>query len=270
MEILITMEMDTTILTSKIGGLIIVKILGLIIGILFTIWNRKYKKIYVQTYKKEIIDAFIKLINNQLDYNPLVAESNIIEADYMNAKFDNKEYNRFYADDYLEGFVNEENFIKMCDLNIQYYAIRGKYSRKEEIFQGIFAQTRCGKNIGTYVKISKNKVKILKKSDTVEMDSREFEKYFDIYSENRVIAMQILTSDIMESLIEFYNKYKLDYEIVFRNNTVYMRFFTGEMFEPEIFANSMEKKLLFTYYFIFKFVVDFSSKINNILREVEV
>ena len=55
------------------------------------------------------------------------------------------------------------------------------------------------------------------------MDSKEFEKYFDIYSENKIVAMQILTSDIMESLIEFYNKYQLEYEIVFRNNTIYLK-----------------------------------------------
>ena len=48
----------------------------------------------------------------------------------------------------------------------------------------------------------------------------------------------------------FYNKYQIKYEIVFRENTIYMRFFTGAMFEPKIFGNSMDKELLLKYYCI--------------------
>ena len=244
--------------------------LGFISAIILFVINLKYKKRYAQEYKKNIINAFIKLINNQLDYNPLATEESMIEADYKQANFDNKKFNVFNPDDYLEGFADEKTFIKMCDLNIKQCKRIGNRTYTEKIFQGIFANTKCGKNIGTYVRISKNKIKMLKKTDRVEMDSTEFEKYFDIYSENKIVSMQILTSEIMEELIEFYNKYQIKYEIVFRENTIYMRFFTGAMFEPAIFDNSMDKKLLFIYFCIFKFIVNVTEKVNKVLQEVEI
>lgn len=102
------------------------------------------------------------------------------------------------------------------------------------------------------------------------MDSGEFEKYFDIYSQNKVIAMQLLTSDIMNCLLDFHNKYEINYEIAFRNNIIYMRFFTGAMFEPKIFGNSMDKELLFTYFCILKFIVDVTKKVNETVKKLEV
>lgn len=102
------------------------------------------------------------------------------------------------------------------------------------------------------------------------MDSEEFEKYFEIYSEDRIKTMQLLSSDIMQLLIEFHKQYEIDYEIVFRNNTIYMRFFTGAMFEPKIFKNSMDKQLLFIYFYVLKFIVEITKKVNKIIEELEV
>jgi len=147
----------------------------------------------------------------------------------------------------------------------------GKNSHTEEIFKGIFAYITCNKDIGTYIKILKNrKINFANTSDRVLMDSEDFEKFFDVYSENRITTTQLLTSDIMELLVDFYKKYYLDYEIVFRNNIIYMKFSTGAMFEPRIFGNSMDKELLFVYYSILKLILEISNKVNDVLHEIEV
>lgn len=261
-DILISREFDTI--------MDLLTIIACFTNVIFTFMNRKYKRIYKETYKKEIISSFIKLLNNQLEYKPLDVNLFEVQEDYKKANFDNKPFNRFYPDDYVEGFVDDETFIKLCDIHLQHITGSGKNRHTEEIFQGIFAHTKCGKDIGTYIKVSKNKMKILEQDNRVEMDSKEFEKYFDIYSENKIVAMQLLTSDIMESLVDFHNQYHLDYEIVFRNNTIYMRFFTGPMFEPKIFGNSMDKQLLYIYFCILKFIVEISKKVNHTLQELEV
>ena len=48
------------------------------------------------------------------------------------------------------------------------------------------------------------------------MDSKEFEKYFDIFTEDRILAMRILTHDVMETMVQFYSKLK--YEVVLCGN----------------------------------------------------
>ena len=267
----IVSETRTEIISTEIDLYLgVIGIISFVLWLVFVFSNRKYERKYNETYKKEIVSNFIKLVNPELEYKPIADEIPRIQTDYELAKFDNKRFNRFYADDYIEGFMNDDIFIKAVDLHIQNETGSGRSRHVEEIFQGIFASTKCNKDIKTFVKISKNKLKILDRKNRVEMDSQEFEKYFDAYSENDVITMQLLTSDIMEILLDFYEKYKLDFEIVFVNNTIYLRFFTGPMFEPKIFGDSMDKELLFVYYSTLKFVAELTIKVNEIMREVEV
>ena len=153
--------------------------------------SSKYANKYKKIYKEEIIANFIKLISRGLEYKQISNEFVFMEDDYRSANFDNNWFNRFYPDDYIEGFLDDDVFVKMGNLHIQKHTGSGKNSRTVEIFHGIFAHMSCGKNIGTYIKISKNQLKVFEQHDRVEMDSQEFEKYFDIYSENKILTMQI-------------------------------------------------------------------------------
>lgn len=248
----------------------ITSILSFLVATIFTFLNIKHERKYKEAYKKEIVANFIKIVNDKLDYEPIANRCYTMEKDYKNATFDNKRFNRFYPDDYIEGYLEEEIFVKMCDIHIQNVTGSGKNRTTEEIFHGMFGFTNFNKSINTYLKISKNKLKILEKSDRIELDSEEFEKYFDVYSEDQNLTMRILTADTMEYLVDFYNKYHIDFEIVCRNNILYLRFFTGPMFEPKVFGNSMDKELLFVYYSILKFIVELTKKINITLKEIDI
>ena len=245
-----------------------------IIGIILGGNSSSAEKSYKITYKKEIIEEFIKLVSAEIEYKTSSFDTDVIVGNYKRANFDSKIFNKFDIDDYIVGKLEDNVYVEISDLNIQkkeIYYHKGR--RKEtiiEIFKGIFSKTECDKDIGTYIKISKNKLKVFEQYNRVEMDSQEFEKYFDIYSENKILTMQLLTSDVMATLIDFYNKYNIDYEIVIRNNKIYMRFFTGAMFEPKIFGNSMDKELLLKYYCILKFIVDVTKEVNKALKEVEI
>lgn len=249
-------------------------ILGGILVAVLMLTNNKKEKNYVLTYKKDIINKFIKLIDNKLEYKTEDIDLRTIRADYKSANFNNESFDIFKADDYIYGLLNNEVYTEMSDLHImrkeEYYEDGKRKEMIINVFQGIYTKTQCNKDIGTYIKISKNQFKLFRKKDRVEMDSQEFEKYFDIYSENKILTMQLLTSDIMAILVDFYNKYKIEYEIVIKNNKIHMRFFTGAMFEPKIFGNSMDKELLLKYYCILKFIVDVTKQVNKALQEVEI
>lgn len=232
-------------------------------GILMSI-NTKYISEYKRTYKSEIVSNFIKLINNKLVYKTDSEEKLIIEEAYREARFDNKVFNWFHVEEYIDGLLEEDMLVKMSDLRIKYLTDNNTFEK----FQGIFVQTECDKNIGTYLKISKNKLKIFEKQERAEMDSQEFEKYFDIYSENRILATEILTSEVMTRLVDFYNKYNIEYEVVVRDNKIYIRFFTDAILELKIFES--DRELLLKYFCILKFIVDLTKEVNKALKEVEI
>lgn len=247
-------------------------ILGGILVAVLMIANNKKEKNYVSTYKKDIINKFIKLIDNKLEYKTENIDVLALRRDYKTADFNSESYNIFKADDYIYGLLNNEVHTEMSDLHIQrkeeYYQDGKRKEMIIDVFEGIYTKTECNKDIGTYIKIFKNQFKIFGKKDRVEMDSQEFEKYFDIYSENKIVTMQLLTSDIMLILLDFYKKYDLQYEIVIKENNIYMRFLTGPMFEPAIFNSSMDKKRLLQYFGILKFVLDVTNEINKALKEI--
>lgn len=256
---------------NEYGGmrpLLVIVLLALYV--IFVYSNHKYKKQYVLEYKKEIITNFINILNDKLKYTPVVDNAFGVQAEYEQVKFDKKNFNRFYVDDHIEGNLDEDTFADMYDIHIQNVVRSGKHTHTEEIFKGIFAISNCKKDIGTTVKVSKNKMKILSNKDIIQMDSEEFEKYFDVYSEDKITAMRLLTSDIMETLINFHNKYGLEFEIVFKQKKIYLRFFTGAMFEPKVFGGSMDKELIATYYNILQFIIEITRKVNEVQDELDV
>ena len=102
------------------------------------------------------------------------------------------------------------------------------------------------------------------------MDSREFEKYFDVYCDNNILAMKLLTHDIMEELVIFNKKFGVDLEIVIANNKIYTRFDTGMMFEPDIIRKAYNMKTLWLYYNILIFVTNVTIKLNKVLKDIEI
>ncbi|MCL2859380.1 MAG: DUF3137 domain-containing protein [Oscillospiraceae bacterium] len=222
----------------------------------------KYYKQYCDACKKEIIPNLIKMINPQLIYKSLNDNDySNIELDYKKAIFDARTFSRFYTDNYYI----EENLTN--DI-ISIYNLRTEDTDKKVNFEGIFAHFLSTKNIGTHIQILKKLPVTPIKS--IKMDNEEFNKRFDVFSENEIITMQLLTSDMMESLVDFYDKYYISYDLEIRNNAIYIRFFTGPMFEPKIFGSSMDKQLLFTYYCVLKFVLKVTQKINKTLQELEI
>lgn len=246
----------------------IVKIISFMISLSFFIVYIMYTKKYKTEYKNQIVHQFVKSFNNKLDYSSTTSDS-IIKENFRRANFTIEPYNRFYSDDYIKGYLDDNTFIRMADINVERVVESGKNSYTVPVFQGIFAFTASIKNINTYIKISKNSFTLFHSKNSIEMDSSEFEKYFDVNSENELLTMRLLTHDVMNTLVEFYKKYNLPFEIVLRDNIIYLRFFTGPMFEPKIFGKSLDKDLIFTHYCILNFVMDVSKSINKVLQEID-
>lgn len=99
----------------------------------------------------------------------------------------------------------------------------------------------------------------------VELDSQEFEKNFNVYCTDKIIALQLLTADIMQLLINFKYEINMNYEITIKNSNIYIRFMSGKMFEnANVFKFSLDKKMLYKYYKI----LDFSFTLTNILLDL--
>ena len=133
------------------------------------------------------------------------------------------------------------------------------------IFYGLASKMKIDKNIGTEVYIKRNWSAGKSK---VKLDSPEFEKKFDVEAEDQIMAVRLLTADVMAEMVDMYEKYKYSFEIHVIRDTIYMRVYTGEVFEPNIFKDSMEYQTLEKYYNVIEAMMSLSKHIYKVIDEI--
>lgn len=267
---------------ALIGIIIIMKVATNIMGsIMFLPWfivisimliviiSATNKGKYTKIFKRKVIEPFVKNIDENLNYN---ASQGIASVLYRQGEFEH--FDLYSSEDAIEGILDDKYQVRMAEVHTQNESRDSKGRRTTyTLFHGIFGNVECAKNIGTKLKIHSDKGmlgNIFKGKTRLEMDSTEFEKYFDINAENKIIAMQILTSDVMQMMIEFREQSKIKYELTIKENQIYIRFHTGEVFEPKMFTNSLAYDMLKRYYDIIDFIFKVSREINKAIENTEI
>ena len=242
----------------------ILAIFFLPLAFFYTYYYKKTNKEYVKNYKDIFIKNFINNINPQLSYNKNGGKE--LYDYYIDGQYEDRNYNNFYADDYITGYNEDGTTIEMCNIALKNEDKQDNYIKT--IYEGIFSVSFFNIAIPNEVRIKKNSIK--NNSNKVEMDSKEFEKYFDVYSDSHILAMEIFTHDIMQEIIDFYNSYKINFEILLKGNKMYIKFDTGKMFEPNILRKSSDIKTLWVFYNVIEFITNFTAKINKLLKDIEI
>lgn len=232
----------------------------------FTYKYKKYNDIYINGYKERVIKEFISNVSHNLNY---YANGNEQMLNYYeNAEFKDKEFNNFFTDDYIEGNIDNGSFLQLTNFALRNLTEKGEF--KEVIYEGIFSVTEINKKLPDKIYIRNNQHHLFSDSNEVELDSNKFEKYFSVYSNSNILVLEILTHDVMEDLVKFYEEYKIKFEIILKNNKIYIRFDTGVMFEPNILKKSNDMNTIWLYSNVINFVIDLTNEINNILNNIEI
>ena len=227
----------------------------------------KHRRIYKKIYKEQIISRFIKLVDKNLRYSLYGRVGDDMKNKYLVSDFEKKAFNRFESEDYVDGKIDGRIYVEIAELNVDYAFKKKKRRYREDLFKGMFAVIRSEKDIGAWVKVTKNRFKFFALGNRVETDNMAFEKIFDVYTNNKSVAHQLIQGDMANILMQFHKDYDLRFEVMFKENIIFMRFFTPSMFEPKLFGNSMDKKLLFTYYNMIRFISAVVNKVETTTRE---
>ncbi len=227
-----------------------------------TINSRKFNKEFKQT----IIRDLVKYYDPNLYFSP---DSSIRSSLYNDAEFE--KYDNFNSNDYIYGRIGGKIEFQLSDVRTTNVSI-DENGRETEItiFRGLFSASNLETDINGKIKIHSDKGligKFVRNKDLLHMDSQEFEKYFDVYSEQKILAMRILTSDIMDYLISFKKDNKIKFEITIKNSSFYIRIHCRDMFEGHLFLNVLDYNTLKKYYNYLNFMCLLNQKIYNILNE---
>ena len=226
--------------------------------------------IYKSKYKAIVIPTFLKQFDEKINYLPT---QSINKQTYDEAEFE--KYDTYYADDFMEVTLKNNYTIKTSDISTQYITKNddGK-DVYHNLFNGIFVVLETPKAFNDSLYLKKDKKyryrSIEPYAEKVQLDSSEFEKYFDVYSTNNILAMQLLTADIMEFLIDFQKNTGISFELTIKNNKVYIRFYSGNIFVvPDLAESYLDKEKLSKYYYIINFTFKFTYMLIDLLNNTQ-
>ncbi len=135
----------------------------------------------------------------------------------------------------------EDHIIKIYDVQADRIKDKEKAENVQYVnFYGIFAVIDLSRNFNGEIQINK-KGKDCHNLAKVEMDSVEFNKEYKVYASDKVLAMQLLTHDVMDKILNVINRYKFDIEFRIINDKLYFRLFSDGTFSEELYVNNIEK-----------------------------
>ena len=253
---------------SSFFSVSLIIISGAILLILYFNADKDYRK----AYKKCVIEEIVKSYNKNLVY---VADEGLTDYDYSMSAFE-PDFKETISEDKIYGTLLLDTQFKMAQ--VYSYAMReykdreGKtQTEKAKTFDGIYGIVRMEEDSKDYIHIKEAESTIDARlaritHKTVEMDSAEFETYYDVITEDRLDAYKIFTPEILEEFVELPKRNITHFEIKIDQNMMYFRYRCGEVFEPPKFKDPLDKETIHTYYNTIVFPIDLTKKIiNNII-----
>lgn len=239
--------------------LFVIVTIVLLIGSRLTLKGAISQNNYASKFKNEVITYFFKGLD--LEYTPKVDNELELINEYKNACFDFSPFDTYSFDDNITGKIDDNIVINIYDSHITCKTNSGDPSTNfGEVFEGLFAIINLDLEKPVSMRITNESIS---KKSSISLDNTEFEKFFSVISDDDVIAYRLLTSDIMEQLLDFGLNYNLKFDIAIRKNKLYFRIHTGALFEPGMAKESIKKENFLKYYNSLKLVENLTSSIYN-------
>lgn len=204
---------------------------------------------YSKVYKDCIIASLAKAYNERLYYDRQIG---ITQMEYKMAHFDNY-FDRYFSEDRIYGTLKSGANIQIAEIAtfVKEKVENSDNSTQEterETYRGMFGIVRLEKNICTSIFVSADSMFNRFSKDRIEIDSSEFEKYFDCSAEDRIVAMRIFTSDLIEKYIDIRKNFNYDLQLKIEEDKIYFRYKCGKMFEPPAFSSGLDRDRIKKYY----------------------
>lgn len=252
LQILIIIIIASIVLYKFFG--IVAAGFSIIIGCLIILFSLfKIQEKYIDDYRKIIVAKLVSLYNPKLQYDYKLGFK---EIDYINSKLPEK-FDVFKSSNSIFGKIVEEIDFKMSYINTyrkEKAVVDGEVQTENiEIFKGIFGCGRISKSVNSEIIIDLNDFKKRYKLNRIELESVDFEKSFDCFSNNKIVALQILTPDVVEQINQLCDKFKNSLQLRINNDMIFFRFSLNELFAPPKFTNPLDRERIKKLYDVIYF-----------------
>ena len=252
------------IVDYKVEVTLSISISAVILLILLVTGNNNYKKIYKQT----VVEKIVKKYNEKLYYST----DGITRMDYNISNFDSK-FELFESEDRIYGRLKTGDNLQIAEIRtfvVNKYQMDGQTKEeKVKTFEGMYGIVRLEKNLLSNINVKLDSITQRNNKDRVEMDSSEFENYYDLITKDKIMAMRIFTADLIEELINIKKNTKIPVELKIDENMIYFRYKCGQVFEPPIFRSGLDKDLLRRYFKLIYYPIELLEKLCENINKID-
>lgn len=205
--------------------------------ILYIVTSTKYRTLYKQT----VISNLVKAYCSDLKYDH---SSGVSSLEYSRANY-REHYDRFNSEDLILGTIDDEFYIKMSEVKTEIEETTTDSDGNTRtyyvtVFHGIFGYVDFNDKLLPYFEVSSNKYFGKYNNKRIEIDSAEFEKNYDLYTEDKIRTMEIFTSDLIEKFNNFNRNINTPIQIKTRNGILYFRLRMNNSFEAPRFGQALD------------------------------
>lgn len=230
-----------------LAALFIPAVLCLIIGVVLC---KFLTRGYVAKFKSLVIERIVHFIDENLNY---AADDCIDKSTFMLSKIFTTKPNRYKGDDLVSGKVGATK-IKFSEIHAEHESGSGKNRRRYTVFKGLFFIGDFNKDFTTQTVVLPDtaeklfgylgqKLQSLNifRGQLIKLDDPEFEKHFVVYGNDQIQARYILSTSLMERIVEFKKKTGRKIHLSFVGSMVFVAVsYTKKLFEPRLFRTLLD------------------------------
>ncbi len=213
---------------------------------------------YVARFKSLVIRRIVKFIDENLNYN---ANGCIDKTTFISSKIFTTRPNRYKGDDLVWGKTGATQ-IKFSEIKAEHESGSGKNKRRYTIFKGLFFIGDFNKHFSCETVVLPDTAEKLfghfgqalqslniLRGQLVKLEDPEFENHFVVYGDDQIQARYILSTSLMERIVEFKKKTGRKIYLSFVGSMVFVAVsYTKSLFEPRIFRTLLDFEPIREYF----------------------
>ncbi|MEN8127648.1 MAG: DUF3137 domain-containing protein [Planctomycetota bacterium] len=241
-------------------------------GIAFTFIGKGYKR----EFKQRIIPKIVHFAEPNLSYHPT---EKIDEYTFKGSKLFTKGIDRYRGEDLVRGRVDKTDIV-FSEVHAEYKTSSGtgknRRTQWHTIFKGLFFIADFNKHFHGQTLVLPDTAESLFGSfgkmlqswnigrpDLIQLEDPEFEREFVVYGNDQVEARYILSTSLMQRILDFKNKTGTKIYLSFTGSKVYVAVpMTRNMFEPKYFSSVNDFTPILDYYRDLVFAVGIVDDLN--------
>jgi hypothetical protein len=217
---------------------------------------------YVRRFKHQVVAKIVGFIDPALEYWP---EQNIGQTHFVSSGMFDRRPDRFRGDDYVKGRVGATP-IEFSEIHAEYktesHSRRGRRRNWHTIFKGLFFIAEFNKHFCCRTVVLPDTAEWLlggagtffqglnkSRGELIKLEDPEFEKLFVVYGEDQVEARYVLSTSLMERIVNFRRKTGRKVYLSFADTLVYVAVsYRKALFEPRVFSTILDFKSAEAYF----------------------